>query len=147
MERRITARGIIVKNDKLLCLRLKPYEGHKNDYWCVPGGGIDPGEPLVASVEREIIEELGVQPKVGNLLFIQQFGSAETGRENLDFFFHITNSDDFLDIDLSKTSHGDKEIETIEFVDPITNDVRPKFLCNENLKNLGSLPTKIFNYL
>lgn len=147
MERRIAARGIIVENGNLLCLRLKPYKGQPNDYWCVPGGGIDPGEPLVTAVEREITEELGVKPEVGNLLYIQQFAGASSGREDLEFFFHITNSEDFLDIDLTKTSHGDKEIEGIEFVDPTTNDVRPKFLCNEDLRNMGSLPTKIFNYL
>ncbi len=67
MKRRLAARAIIVKEGKLLCLRQKAYRGYTSDYWCVPGGGIDDGESLTDALSRELIEELGVKPQIGEL--------------------------------------------------------------------------------
>lgn len=93
MMRRITVRGIVLYEGKLLCAKLKPYKDslqkHGNDYWCIPGGGLDEGETLMAGVEREMIEETGIKPVVGNLLYVQQFVQGE--REFIEFFFHVTN--------------------------------------------------------
>src|SRR6476620_9906846 len=114
VPRRISVRAIALNEGKLLCCKLKPYkgslqaEGSKN-YWCLPGGGLDPGEALVDGMRREMVEETGIEPVIGNLLYIQQFSFK--GVEYLEFFFHITNAEDYLHIDLSKTSHGEAEIE------------------------------------
>ena len=74
---------------KLLCVRLKPYfkapPGHY-DFWCTPGGGVDEGEPLVEAFKREMIEELGVEPKVGRLLYIQQFSRGDD-KDVVEFLF------------------------------------------------------------
>lgn len=65
------------------------------------------------------MEETGIEAKVGKLLFIQQFNSEREGRdEELEFFFHIENPEDFDVIDLANTSHGLEEIAHIEFIDP-----------------------------
>ena len=151
MIRKITVRGIVVHEGKLLCARLKTYKDslqkHGNDYWCTPGGGLDEGETLVAGVEREMIEETGIKPVVGNLLYVQQFVQGE--REFIEFFFHITNSADYLNIDLSKTTHGEEEIEEIGFINPADNYVLPKFLTTEGLKDFAASgePTKIFSIM
>lgn len=134
---------------KLLCVRLKAYkkslQEHGNDYWCLPGGGLDEGEALVAGVEREMIEETGIKPVVGNLLYVQQFTQGE--REFIEFFFHITNSEDYLRIDLSKTTHGVKEIEEIDFADPATTHILPEFLATEKLNEFAesSAPARVFS--
>jgi len=148
MDRRVAARGIIVKDGKLLAVKLKDYasDGARAiGHWVTPGGKLDPKEPLVEGVKREIKEELGIEAKVGNLLYIQQFTHHDI--EQLEFFFHITNADDFLDLDLSKTSHGLEEVDEIDFIDTSTSNVLPKFLRDEDLKDLNNIPTKIFNYL
>jgi 8-oxo-dGTP pyrophosphatase MutT (NUDIX family) len=130
MIRRVTARGIVFKDGKLLCARLQPYKGSiAGDYWCVPGGGVDPGEALIAALEREMIEETGIKPVIGKLLYIQQFTLKDV--EQLEFFFHITNTEDYEHIDLTKASHA-HEIDTIEFVDPKTVYLLPEFLTNPN---------------
>lgn len=60
-NRRIAVRGIIVKDKKILCVRLNNYKGNaivnESEFWCTPGGGVDIGEPLIPTLEREMIEE------------------------------------------------------------------------------------------
>lgn len=149
MTRKITVRGMVLHEGKLLCVRLKPYKDslreHGTDYWCLPGGGLDDGEALVAGVEREMIEETGVKPVVGNLLYVQQFAQGE--REFIEFFLHITNSEDYLNIDLSKTTHGEEEIAEIDFVDPATTRIMPEFLRTDDIGAhiANGSPTRVFS--
>ena len=88
-NRRVNLRAVIFKDGKLFCQRLKnSHTLHDSDFWCTPGGGIDFGESLYEGLTREMIEETGVKPVIGNILFIQQFMDGE--REQLEFFFHVT---------------------------------------------------------
>lgn len=149
-NRRVAVRGIILKDGKLLGVRLKAYRGRATDdsldYWCTPGGGVDVGEPLIPALEREIIEETGVKPVVGNLLYIQQFQHKDW--EHLEFFFYITNSDVYEHINLAGTTHGSIEIAEVAFIDPTPNTVLPVFLTKEDLaSDAATGATKVFNYL
>lgn len=145
MEIRLAARGIIVHDNKLLVLKLNGYKHSKPiDYWCTPGGGVDRGEGLEAALEREMIEELGVKPVIGKLLYIQQYNDEYN--ENLEFFFHITNPKDYLNIDLSKTSHGIEEVEKVQFIDPLNENVKPVFLSESKI-DVNQAQPLIFNYL
>src|SRR3990167_6778722 len=146
MMRRVAVRGVIVNRGKLLCVRLKSYGGKAaTDFWATPGGGVDFGEAIIPALKREIFEETGVQPRIGNLLYVQQY--IDGANEQMEFFFLITNPADYINIDISKTSHGEEEIAQIDFIDPTNNNVLPKFLTSESFENLESQPTKIFNYI
>jgi 8-oxo-dGTP diphosphatase len=146
--RRISSRGVVLKDGKLLCVRQKSYEGSiskTNNYWCIPGGGIDAGESLVDCCAREMFEETGIKAEVGNLLYIQQF--AHEGTEYLEFFFHITNAKAYENIDLSKSSHGETEIEEIAFIDPSQEEVLPRFFRDEPLQaDAAAGQTRFFFY-
>jgi len=147
MKRHVSVRGIAVLDGKLLCVRLKPYPGSMQaevKFWCLPGGGVEDGEPLLDAFRREMVEELGVEPKTGRLLYVQQF--ARNGVDYLEFFFLIENPEDYQNIDLSKTTHGGKEIAAIEFVDPKSVYVLPEFLSAEDLPGFiaSNQPTKFF---
>lgn len=149
MKRRVAVRGIIVVDGKLLCFKLRSKHGDEvTKYWCVPGGGVDEGEPLLEALEREMIEETGVKPEVGELLYVQQFSDNQFEyKEQMEFFFHIINGKDYLDIKLGDTSHGMAEIAEFAFIDPSQNFVLPKFLSTESLNELQNQKTKIFSYL
>lgn len=127
MNRRITARGIIYKDGKIFAQRLKRGAG-ETDFWCTPGGGLDDGEGLCAGLIREMIEETGVAPEVGVLLYVQQYRD-ENGLEFLEFFYHITNADDYdVSLDLERTSHGVLEVARCGFIDPRIEHILPDFL-------------------
>lgn len=146
MKRRIAVRAIVIYQGKLLCVKLKPYSALiTGEFWCTVGGGVDSGEALLPALRREVVEETGIEPVIGNLLYIQQYVTDET--EHLEFFFHVTNANDFQNIDLSATTHGEAEIAELDFVDAAANVVYPKFLSQESFANITTQPTKFFNYL
>lgn len=147
MSRDIAVRAIVLHQSKLLCVRLKAYRhASANDFWCLPGGGVGEGEALVPALEREMLEETGIKAQVGQLLYVHQFTHGE--KEILEFFFYVTNAQDFLNIDLPRSSHGQDEISEIAFVDPGTTHILPKFLSTESLvqKAAGSESPGIFSY-
>jgi 8-oxo-dGTP pyrophosphatase MutT (NUDIX family) len=152
MKRKISARAIVLHEGKLLCVRQKPYSDLSgigvrttNDYWNLPGGKIDEGEALIDCLKREMIEETGIEAMPGNLMYIQQF--EYKGTEYLEFFFHVTNGQDYLRVDLSQTTHGEEEIAEIAFVDPKSTEVMPVFLRTEPLFEKTQAPTTIFSLL
>lgn len=150
MDRRISVRAIVVHEGKLLCARLNHYNaaGTKEvtGYWCLPGGGLEPGEGLVDGMRREMLEETGIEPAVGNLLYVHQFD--HNGREWLEFFFHVTNAEDYLHINLSKSTHGQHEIAEIGFIDPKAYNVLPELLTTEPLEQrIAAGRTTFFSYL
>lgn len=133
-KRRVTVRGIIYKNSKILAQQLTAdHHGVERDFWCTPGGGLDENEPVIAGLKREIVEETGVEPVIGRLLFIQQFYDGES--EQLEFFFNIKNADDFEKIDLAQTSHGLQEIKSVSFIDPKQAWILPKFLKDIDIED------------
>lgn len=122
-------RAIIRQDNKLLLVRHKnPSSEEAEGAWVTPGGHVEVGESLPGALKRELIEETGVEPVIGPLLFVHQFkrGNDYSGPE---FIFLIENPEDFESIEVSQTSHGSEEIEQIGFFDPTTLDrVLPSFI-------------------
>lgn len=145
-KRRVAVRGIIINDGKIFCQVLKNEEG-KNNFWCTPGGGLDVGESIVDGLHREMIEETGVAPKIGRLLFVQQFLQGE--REHMEFFFHIENAEDYKNIDISGTSHGELEIHDFGFVDPKIENVLPSVLQTFDIQSQIDViqPVAVFDML
>jgi len=150
-HRRICVRGIVYKDGKILAQELINNQGVGKGFFCTPGGGVDPNEDLITALRREMIEETGIEPVIGNLLFTQQF--ADTGNhgedEQLEFFFAILNPVDYSHVELSETTHGLAEMLSCEFIDPKTSNIYPTFLREVDIDAYlaGSLPVIIWNEL
>ena len=149
MRRRINVRGIIINNQgEIFCQKLTANTGKGRNFWCTPGGGLEMGESLLDGLRREMIEETGVKPEIGKLLFIQQFAesgeqSAHGPNEQLEFFFLITNWQDYQHINLEQTSHGVKEVAECGFVDPKTTRILPTYLTEVDLDQLVNKSTNV----
>lgn len=151
-ERRIAVRGIVYKNNQILAVQHKKPDGTPVDFWATPGGGLDLGESLVDGIKREMIEETGIMPKIGRLLFTQQFiWEKRTGdqEEQLEFFFLVENAEDYVNIELENTSHGHIELSSVEFVTPSKLNLLPAFLQTIDLEDyiLNNKPVRHFEYL
>lgn len=127
--RRVCVRGLIYKDGKLFGQKLHNSIGN---WWCTPGGGVEPMESLHDALTREMLEETGIKPVIGRLVLVQQFatkGNTSHGEdEQLEFFFLIENADDYEVIDLESTSHGVAEIAEFGFVSPTEKNMLPAIL-------------------
>ena len=149
-DRRVATRGIIYRDGKILATKQKDEDGSEAENWATFGGGLDPLESLTDGLYREMIEETGIAPKIGKLLFIQQFTNPDyKSKEHLEFFFLIENTSDYESIDLSTTTHGAVEIAQSDFIDPKTNKILPDFLEMIDIKDYveNDRPVYIYNNL
>lgn len=118
-------RAVIEQDGKYLLVRNKGA-----DFWCLPGGRVEDDESIVDALIREMVEETGVRPVVGRLLFVQQL-FRDTGVQRLEFFFEVTNASDYSSIDLSATTHGLLELDAIGFEELKDVRVLPGFLASD----------------
>ena len=65
---RVSARGIVINNDKIL---LNEFGG--GEYYNIPGGGVEPGETVKQAVVRELLEETGLNVTVGDFIFALEY--------------------------------------------------------------------------
>lgn len=72
---RIACKGLIMHDGKLLILReAETYvEGSNTGKWHLPGGRLNPGEPFLDGLKREILEETGLTVTVGDVLYVGEW--------------------------------------------------------------------------
>ncbi len=121
---KIRCRGVIMHEGKLLVVR----HSHGLQFFAFPGGHLDFGEDPQECMRRELIEELGIEPKVGRLLYVHTFLGG-SGDQSVEFFFEIENGADYLLHAEKEKTHAD-EIAEVVWVQP-ENDLvlLPKVLC------------------
>ena len=89
----IRCRAVIIHDGKLLGVK----HAAEADYFALPGGHLEWGESILDCMKREVFEELGVEPKIGRLLYVNNIIDRQ-GKQSIGFFFEITNPEDFTDI-------------------------------------------------
>lgn len=66
---RIVVVAAVVERDGRFLVTLRPRGTHLEGHWEFPGGKCEPGETHVVALEREVREELGVDSRIGDLVF------------------------------------------------------------------------------
>ncbi len=76
-------RAVIYQDKKVLLLkRIKP----EGTFWVFPGGAIEPHESPTEAVQRECLEELGVQVEVGDL-FMERVSNKPQTRGQKELYY------------------------------------------------------------
>lgn len=69
----VATKAVIVEGGKILVLREAKYEEGTNEgKWDVPGGRINPEEPVLDGLRREVMEESGLEVEVGEVLAVHE---------------------------------------------------------------------------
>lgn len=85
MSIRLSARAVIVQDDRLLLVNAFP--GDQSDLWCAPGGGVEKGASLPDNLRREVYEETGLTIDVGAPCLVNEFHNPDDGFHQVDLFF------------------------------------------------------------
>jgi ADP-ribose pyrophosphatase YjhB (NUDIX family) len=109
----IRVKAIILNNSNLLVVK-----NLGNNFFALPGGNLEYREDIKECLKREIIEELGVSPDVGRLLYINNF-TDKRGSTSIDFFFEVKNGKDFIGCEKLDRTHA-YELDDLVWVN--TND-------------------------
>ncbi len=84
----IRCRGVIVHEGKLLVVK----HTHDTTFAALPGGHLEFGEDVQECLRRELVEELGIEPEIGRLLYVNTYIESY-GAQPVEFFFEILNGD------------------------------------------------------
>lgn len=147
---RIAVRALIFNEKKELLV----VQHRKSDFWALPGGKIEDAlkEDLQACITREILEELGVEISVQNLLFLQEFKwgkSKQEAQENdvtTEFFFLATVINTAKNTPLSEIQFSgefaEKELNKIAWKKLDTDlHIKPDFLKNFTFERIEKMNT------
>lgn len=89
----IKCRGVVTTEDKIL---LAKHRHNDRDFYAFLGGHLEGEENGVKCAERELLEETGIKPEIGKLMYVNQY--TEEDKDYLEFFFEVKNVNDYLDI-------------------------------------------------
>jgi ADP-ribose pyrophosphatase YjhB (NUDIX family) len=82
----IIARGVAIENDRVLLCR-----SVSGGYSYLPGGHVEPGEAAARALEREMLEETGLEVQAGDLLCVheERFEQQGAPRHEINLVFHM----------------------------------------------------------
>lgn len=137
----ITIRALIFnKNYELLTV-----QHHGSMFWSLPGGKIEEGENMKECLQREILEELGLESEIQNLAFVHEFQWSETSDITVEFFFIVKISEENIDAFTGK--YAEQELKKISWnILDDQLDIKPEFLQKQNIKNMKK-SVQYFSYI
>ena len=84
---RTASRALLIQDGNVLAIK---YQENDKVFYALPGGGQDPGESLHRNLLRECQEELGIDVKIGELIFVREWLDAERNVHQIEFIFECS---------------------------------------------------------
>ena len=81
---RVRVAAAVVRNGRILVVK---HEKQNGPYWLLPGGGLEPGEPIPEALKRELREEACVEVEPGAPLMIVDSIWPDGGRHIVNLTF------------------------------------------------------------
>jgi 8-oxo-dGTP diphosphatase len=138
---RIRVGVLIWRDGEVLLVR---HEKGGRSYWLVPGGGVDPGETMVETAARELLEETGYSVDVGRLLLVcEAIDPKPDGRHIVNAVYAATVRGGTLTVGVDDKSlrdarwHPLQALTELEMYPPIGADLLA--CCEEN----GTGPVRV----
>lgn len=85
-EPRIRVSGILKKDNEILFVKHKK---RGEEYYLLPGGGVDFGETLETALKREFMEEVNISIDVKNLSFISEGVDPKGEKHIISMVFYV----------------------------------------------------------
>ena len=137
----VRTRGIIICEGELLVVK----HSHDVNYYALPGGHLEYGETVLECIEREIIEELGVKPQVGRLLYVHDYIDENDGVQSVEFFFEIVNGKNYKNIDDVERTHAHEIVELL-WISRAGNEILLPLGMGKDFKN-GEILSDVVRYI
>ena len=119
-EKKKNAIAVIVNNDNkiLLLKRAKIKEIWQPGKWALVGGGVEKDETPQQAVEREILEEVGLEIKK----FVKTF-TIQRNPDSIEYIFACRYTGDPTEIELNdeNTNYGWYDVDEMKFLDIVPN--------------------------
>ena len=90
------------------------------------------------------MEECGVEAEVGRLLCVNQFFDGK--QHVVAFVFAVGGVEDFRVIDITKTTHGEKEVAEFGFIDRTASNIAPEWVKGDEFMNSMRSTTPVVFY-
>jgi 8-oxo-dGTP diphosphatase len=123
--------AILVRADGRILLAQRPREKVYSGYWEFPGGKVEPGEPVVDALAREVLEELGVDVTRAYPWIVRRF-----------VYPHATVRLNFFRVTAWRGELQSVEGQMLSWQDPAAVDVAPMLPANAPVLKALQLPAE-----
>src|SRR5690606_38420493 len=82
---RLRVNGLLVEQDKVLLIKHRMAEDRY--FWNLPGGGMEYGADVASNLQREFLEETGLEVEVEDFMFVYEF--LEPPLHAVELFFEV----------------------------------------------------------
>lgn len=122
--------GVIVRGDKVIVVNTR-----STGKYSLPGGGVEMGEDIEEGLKREVLEEIGIDIEIGELIHFNEnyfyYDPMDAAFHSYQYFFLCTPKTELKD---------DHVIEDIEAYDPVWISIRQLHKRNMQGPEMGILP-------
>ncbi len=85
-EPRVRVCGLLKKNNKILFVK---HRKNDEEYYLLPGGGVDYGESFEVALKREYFEEVNIDISLGKMLFISEAIAPDQSKHIVNVYFEV----------------------------------------------------------